>query len=106
MLKLSNGATVHAAFVLPGIPGTLKPHGIVLAETHTDWVVWSIHWDGDTTGDEQGQTNELWEAESGSYFQKGAAYLDSQAMAEFDFGIRLARLLTNKTKQGVHDVPR
>ncbi len=92
MIRLNNCEKVHAAFILPASPG-MKPNGLVLAETTNDWVTWNIYWDGETTGDEEGQTHELWQAECGHYFQKSATYLDAQRMAENDFGHRLMRLL-------------
>jgi hypothetical protein len=72
MIRLTNGATVHAAFILPASPG-MKPHGLVLAETENDFVTWEIYWDGETTGDERGQTHELWECETGPLLPTGHA---------------------------------
>lgn len=102
MIHLSNGAKVHAAFILPASPG-MKPNGLALAETETDWCTWSIHWDGDTTGDEEGQTHEVWEAETGHYFQKSMPISQGspKPMAEYDFGLRLRRMLTHGQHRGV-----
>lgn len=103
MIRLQMG-TVHAAFVLPASPG-MKPHGLVLAETPTDWVTWQVYWDGNTTGDDEGQTHELWEAECGHYFQKSMANNpemgDPQHMATFDFGLRLRLFMDSATIKGV-----
>lgn len=92
MIHLTNGAKVLAAFIVPATPG-MKPNGLVLAETETDFVTWSIYWDGKTTGDDQGQTHELWECETGHYFQKSASYMQADREGQIDFGLRLARLL-------------
>ena len=102
MIQLSNGAKVLAAFILPASPGQ-KPRGLVLAETLNDFVTWQIYWDGETTGDEQGQTHELWEAEQGHYFQRGMypQQGNPRLMAELDFGLRLKHLLTDQQFQGV-----
>ena len=102
MIQLSNGAKVHAAFIRPASPG-MKPSGLVLAEQERDWVTWSIYWDGDTTGDEEGQTHEVWEAECGHYYQKEYSGLngEGQRMAERDFGHRLMQLLPTPSLEAV-----
>ena len=105
MIQLSNGAKVLTAFIVPASPG-MKPNGVALAETETDFVVWSIYWDGETTGDAQGQTHELWECETGHYFQKSMEPDRRNSrlqMAEQDFGIRLSRFLTPAQGRGVID---
>jgi len=102
MIRLSNGATVHAAYLLPARPG-MKPSGLVLAETATDWVTWAVYWEGDTTGDDEGQTHEQWEAETGHYFQKSMPHSqgDPEDLARFDFGLRLRRHLTYTIQRGI-----
>jgi hypothetical protein len=90
MLKLTNGATVHAAYILPESPG-MKAHGVVLAETPTDWVTWDISWDSQN---DLPFSSGYWDAESGTYFQK-VSYPDNEArrLAYLNFGQRVARLL-------------
>lgn len=102
MIQLSNGATVHAAFILPASPG-MKPNGVVLAEQERDWVTWSIYWDGETTGDAEGQTHELWECETGCYFQKMYSGINGEGkrLAELSFGFRLGALLNSNMKQRI-----
>lgn len=105
MICVRNGK-VHAAFILPASPG-VKPHGLVLAETATDWVTWNIYWDGDLKFDDEGTdgglTHELWEAECGHYFQKSMpeSQGDPQRLAHYDFGLRLRRLLNIHQWAGV-----
>lgn len=106
MIKLSNGATVHAAFLLPAGLGT-KPHGVVLAETPTDWVTWHVYDDGDFVISDEvdtlSQAWEVWEAETGHYFQKSMPETqgNSELMARFDYGLRLRRFLESTILDGV-----
>lgn len=102
MIQLRNCEKLHAAYLLPG-QSNMKPSGLVLAETATDWVTWLVHWDGDTIQDERGQIHEVWEAESGHYYQKSMPILvgNPKDQAEFDFGLRLKYMLTYQTKRGV-----
>ena len=107
MLTLSNGATVLAAFILPRGDG-MKPHGLVLAsqpylprpqvKSQVEYITWEIHWDGATTDPNAGITHEVWECESGHYFQP--SLVNNRDTAEYDFGLRLNRLLTQKVFQG------
>lgn len=101
MIKLSNGATVHAAYLLPAGLGT-KPHGVVLGETPTDWVTWHVYWDGEFVISEN-EGHEVWEAETGHYFQK--AYTQNgnnpELMARFDYGLRLRRFIESSILDGV-----
>ena len=102
MIHLSNYAKVHAAMVRPGGPG-YKPYGIVLAEqVDGQWVTWDIHWDGEFVIDGD-QGYEIWEATSGHYFQpnQGPEGPNPKMMAEFDFGLRLKRFLTDTQLNGV-----
>jgi hypothetical protein len=102
MIKLSNGATVHAVFLLPAGLGT-KPHGVVLGETGTDWVTWHVYDDGKFVINDEITTragaSEVWEAEMGHYFQKSG--FESERMARFDYGLRLRRFLSEDTLSGV-----
>lgn len=108
MIKLSNGATVHAAFLLPAGFGT-KPHGVVLAETPTDWVTWHVYDNGEFVINDEVATEarawEVWEAETGHYFQKSMSRLDTmpdpKMMAEFDYGLRLKRFFNDHILSGV-----
>ena len=104
MIQLSNGAKVHAAFILPASPG-MKPNGVVLAEQECDWVTWSIHWDGDCAmaDDEEGLTHEVWECETGHYFSKSYQGMNGEAkrLAELSFGFRLCALLNSNMKQRI-----
>lgn len=98
MLKLSNNAKVLAAFILPKSPG-MKPHGLVLAEALNDeYVTWEIYWDG-AMSESIDSFDEVWEAESGHYFQ--ASQQGNRDLAELDFGLRLSRLLTRRMLGGV-----
>ena len=111
MITLTNGAEVHAAYVLPAGAG-MKPNGLVLAETDTDWVVWNIYWDGELQKpDDVSETQspgELWECETGSYFQKACppSMGDPKKLAELAFGLKLRRLLTEQMAAGVREIPR
>lgn len=102
MIQVKNGAKVHAALLLPASEG-MKPHGLVLAETSHDWVTWQVYWNGDTIGDPDGQTHELWDAEHGHYFQKSMhlSQGDPQELAKFAFGLRLRYLLGDSALRGV-----
>lgn len=87
MIRLSNQAEVHAAFLLPASPG-MKANGLVLAETEHDWVTWTIHQD-------PGQL--IWDCETGHYFQKNMlnnpGMGDPKQLAHFDFGFRVRRIV-------------
>lgn len=101
MITLSNNAKVLAAYIVPKSPGH-KPHGIVLAETETDWVTWDIYWDGIVTPNADDEYNELWEAEAGHYWHKTSTPGDdviAKELAELDFGSRLRRNLTSKMRE-------
>lgn len=94
MLTLSNGAKVLAAFTLPASPG-MKTHGLVLAEPSPEkFVTWMVHCDY-----HQQNTNGewLWECDTGHYFE---ANEKNREKAEFDFGMRLTLLLTDRMAQG------
>lgn len=101
MIHLSNGEKVLAAYIVPASPG-MKPNGLVLAETETDWVTWSVYWDGETTGDDHGQTHELWEAETGHYWTKSSHTIESKRMAERDFGLRLQRFIPTQSREAIY----
>ena len=100
MIQLSNGAKVHAAFIQPASPG-MKPNGVVFAETETDWCTWSIYWDGDSTMDDtdEGLTHEVWEAETGYYYQKSDP--GAQRLAQLNFGFRLGGMLLPTMKERI-----
>lgn len=106
MLRLSNGARVICAYIQPASSG-VKPNGIVLAETETDWVVWSIHWDGEWEDDEDPDdtgpvAHELWQADGGDYHQKSqSGKLNVRMAAEFQFGLKLKRLLQESMLKGI-----
>lgn len=106
MIRLSNGATVHAAYVVPAEPST-KPHGIVLAETKTDWVVWDIYWDGQTIEDypDNSIIHEVWESTNGHYFSKNNAGnltdMDPRRMAYTQFGLNLRRFAHDYIRNGM-----
>jgi len=104
MLTLSNRATVHAAYIVPASPG-MKAHGICLAETPTDWVVWNIYWDGeiDSLDSPIGPEHEVWEAENGDYFPKISSAEPSENTAHFIFGRRLMRFISDNMWQGMND---
>lgn len=104
MITLANGAKVHAIYIVPGGEG-YKPHGFVLSETETDWVTWEIYWDGAWSNDED--FSEIWEAESGHYYQKSMAnspekFGNPKLLAEFDFGLRLGRLITDQMHKAIN----
>ena len=104
MIKLSNGAEVHAAYLVPSSPG-LKPHGVVLAMTDTAWVTWLVYWDGLTIQEEASDfVEELWETESGIYFEKNI--LDATAprrKARQSFGARVRRLMDQEMRDGFYN---
>jgi len=93
MIWLANGATLEFAYVRQGGLG-LKPNGLCLAETTTDWVTWRI-W--------QDSGQRVWEAEVGNYFQKGGDPGAARQKAEIDFGKRLAALLTANSYEGLKE---
>lgn len=101
MIKLANGATVHAAVIFPG-DIMVKPNGFVLAENERNWICWNIHWDGGTTGDDEGQTHEVWESTGGVYFHKErrAEEGDARQLAEFQFGLMIRRQFNDNTVRG------
>ena len=90
MIQLSNGAKVHAAFIQPASPG-MKPTGVVFAETETDWCTWSIYWDGDWVDLGEDGNHEVWEAETGYYYQKSDP--GAQRLAQLNFSFRLGGML-------------
>lgn len=104
MIQLTNGATVHAAYIVPAGP-SMKPRGAVLAETETDWVVWTIYWDGDIhiDHDGDGRHHEVWECEQGTYIGKSMARNpeggDPHRLAELSFG----RKVHFFTTAGIHE---
>lgn len=102
MLKLSNGATVHAAYIVPGGDG-MKPNGVVLADNGNSWVTWLIHWDGLVEASEfGGEEHEIWEAESGMYFDKDFVREATAPMnkAHRSFGARVKRLMSSTMAEG------
>src|SRR5690606_13875864 len=105
-LNTPTEAKVLAAYVMPASAG-MKPNGVVLAETATDWVTWNIYWDGGVWADleNEGQLHEAWECETGHYFQKSMhpSQGDPKTLAEFDFGLRLRHLLTQAALRGIDD---
>lgn len=109
MITLTNGAKVHAAYVLPAGHG-MKPNGLVLAEKDDAWCVWNIYWDGEIQRENDGEApmNELWECETGSYFQKQRSVEEGEAkhLAELAFGLKLRRLLTETMLEGLREVAR
>lgn len=100
MLHLSNGATVHAAYLIPASEG-LKDRGCVLAETSTDWVCWNIYWDGEVQHPEDipetSSPTEVWEAENGHYFQKGdnQTSIASRILASQQFTRQMKQFMTS-----------
>ena len=106
MIKLSNGATVHAAFIMPAQP-SMKPSGIALAETPTDWVVWNIYWDGQTMEDypDNSIIHEVWESTNGHYFSKdnlnNLTGDGPRALARIQFGLKLRRLVHADIQKGL-----
>jgi hypothetical protein len=101
MLTLSNGATVHAAYIVPASWG-IKPHGICLANNgRGDWVVWNIYWDGVLSNPNIGDgSHEVWEAENGDYFLNND---EGRLGAELNFGRRLFRMMTDQMFQGFRE---
>jgi len=101
MIQLANGATVHAAYIIPKSEG-LKDRGCVLAETPTDWVCWNIYWDGKTTMHTDSsvrmgmQHHEVWEAENGHYFQKESYQEgEAKALASQQFTRQMTQFMTS-----------
>lgn len=94
MVKLSNGARVLAEYIVKQDSGG-HPHGVVLAETDTDFVTWNV-WEGDAT-------RCIYEAETGHYFHKRGPMQrgDDRQQAEIDFGQRLAMLMPANVYEGL-----
>lgn len=110
MMRLNNGAKVHAAYILPASDdGMTLPHGIVFAENDRNWIVWDVHWDGeiwisDLAAQDEPDTHELWQCTNGHYFQKtyGA---DPKRLAQMCFGRKLLRLLRQPMVDGMELLP-
>lgn len=105
MIQLSNGATLHAAFILPE-GNSLKPHGVALAETPTDWAVWNIFWDGEWVDLDENGSHEVWESTNGHYFSKNnSANLTADSprrLAQLQFGRSMRRLVHTDIQEGMN----
>jgi len=101
-MKLSNGARLEVVFVVQYTQG-MKPHGICLAETETDWVTWNIFWDGVTSNPNLPSCEEVWECEGGHYYQKGSDAGAARLQAEKDFGKRLGYIISMGAYQGLRE---
>lgn len=103
MIRLSNGARIEAAYILPTDPKPgMRPNGVVLAEDAHDWVTWEVFFiEGDLDRSPEGYP--LWEAQCGHYFQKSmpASQGNPKTMAEFDYGLRVQRLATENIWKGM-----
>jgi len=101
MMQVPVDGEVKAAFIVPKTPG-MRDNGLVLVEMSDQWVTWYTYWTGDTTGDNEGFTHELWQLESGNYFRKGDDPDLARQQAEYDFGLRLGRFFTDSMYRGIN----
>lgn len=95
MIQLSNGAKVLAAYIRQNDYNP-RPHGIVLAETETDFVTWNV-WATNPI------VHDLYEADTGHYFYKRGEMergADRQE-AEIDFGKRVAHIMSANIYEGL-----
>lgn len=103
MIHLATGAKVIAAYIVPAAHG-MKANGLVLAERPDGFVTWKIYSDDETIIVES-HVHELWQCETGNYFDARRDNLEdwgnARVGAERDFGRRLLTLMSLATWRGM-----